>query len=129
MDDTSTLRSELQGIDEAIAKLEADIELGEQLKRLKANPDYIAVIAKGYIESEANKLFNILTEPTGVTPYTSEQLQLKLAAISDLKGYVGSDEYVGSVETAAKAAPATIERERLYRQDVTSRYSMNTEDK
>jgi hypothetical protein len=118
------LRETLKATDSAIAKKEADIKRGEALERLKQNPDYQLIIEQGYIESESKKLFDTLTDPSGASVYTAEQIHLKLEAISHFKSYVGTDDYIGEIKAAADAAPEAIERERLYRQEVTAEYSL-----
>jgi len=124
MDEASNLQQELRDIDIAIARFESHIEKGNALKRLKANKDFISLVELGYIESEAKKLFDILVDPSGASPYTDEQVLLKLATISDLRGYLGTDGHIGTIESAALAAPDAIDRERIYRQEITSAYAM-----
>lgn len=120
MDDTSNLKDTLVRIEEAIEGYNESIEMGKALTRLKNNPDFQKVIMSGYIDIEAKKLFTILTDPTGATPYTPEQIHLKLEAISHFKGYVGSRDYLGTVMMEAQQAPLNIEREELYRKQVTA---------
>ena len=119
--EASNLKVTLESIDASIAKSKAAIERGKKLERLKQNPDFIDVILDGYIEVEAKKLFTILTNPTGASPYTNEEIHLKLEAISHFKGYVGTDGYEGTVEIDAKRAPDEIFREESYRNEVTAR--------
>jgi hypothetical protein len=90
------------------------------LKRLKKNQDFIDVILNRYIDVEAKKLFEILTDPTGATPYTAEQIHLKLESISHLKGFIGTDNYEGAIEINARRAPLDIAREEDYRKEVTA---------
>ena len=123
MDDTSNLKETLDRIDAAIEKYNADIELGKALKRLKDNPDFQKVIMNGYIDSEAKVLFKILTDPSGASPYPPEQVHLKLEAISHFKGYVGTDDYLGTVMMNAEQAQDRILREEMFRKEVTATFA------
>jgi len=127
MDDSesSNLKETLEAIDAAIATSNAAIKRGEKLKRLMKNPDFIDVILEGYIEVEAKKLFKILTDPTGASPLSDEEIHLGLGAISRFKGYVGTDNYEGTVEIDANRAPDEILREETYRKQVTANYAAN----
>ena len=120
MDDSSILQDTLEAIDSAIAIRKADIELGQALIRLKNNSDFKTVILDGYVETEAQELFNILTDPSGASPYSAERIKLKLEAISHFKGYIGTDDFKGTIEVNAEQAPQAIAREEEYRREVTA---------
>jgi hypothetical protein len=90
------------------------------------NKQFKSVILDGYIEEESRRLFRILTDPTGAMPFTEEQLQLKLAAISTFKGYVGTEDYKGTILELAENAALMIAREEDYRRQVTAEYAENT---
>jgi hypothetical protein len=120
MDEESNLNETLKAIQSAIAEREANIERGEKLKRLKDNPDFQDVILKGYIEDVSKELFKILTDPTGASPYPIETIYLKLGSISDLKAYIGTEEFKGTVQVKAEQAPLEIEREQDYRKELTA---------
>ena len=120
MDEKSNLNETLKAIQSAIAEREANIELGEKLKRLRRNPDFQDVILKSYIEDVADKLFKILTDPTGASPYSMDTIQLKLGSISDLKAHIGTEEFKGTIEVKAEQAPLEIERELDYRKELTA---------
>lgn len=127
MDTTSNLKDTLKRIDEYIGTQREAITKGEALERLMKNPDFKLVILDGYFEAETKKLFNLLVDPTGASPYTNDQINLKLAGISDFKGYVGTDDYVGTVATEAFNAPSNIDREEDERKRVTAEFSANGE--
>ena len=120
---SSNLRETLDAIDLVIEARKADIKLGEKLARLMANTDFIDVILEGYIGSEERKLFQILTDPSGSSPYSNDQVMLKLASISDFKGYIGTKDFPGTVKMAAINAPSIIDREELYRKEATAQYA------
>ena len=120
MDDKSILNDTLKAIQSAVAEREADIERGKKLKRLKSDPDFQDVILNGYLAEEASKLFKILTDPTGASPYSNETIMRKLASISDLKQFIGTEEFQGTVEINAEQAPQAIESELDYRKELTA---------
>lgn len=123
MDTASILQETLKSIDSYIAEKQEAIKRGEALERLKSNPDFQAVIVEGYIETEAKKLFDILTDPTGASPYSAETIQLKLEAISHFKSYVGTRDYPGTVKMDATRAPGEIQRELAERARTTAEYA------
>ncbi len=118
----SNLTETLERIDAVIAEKKAAIKLGEDLKFLKSNPQFQRVIMDGYIDTEAKKLFDILVDPSGVSVYSAETIQLKLEAISHLKGYIGTPGFTGAIEIEASNAPMEIYREEEYRKEVTSTF-------
>ena len=120
MDEESNLNETLKAIQLAITEREANIERGEKLKRLKENPDFQDVILKGYIEDVSKELFKVLTDPSGASPYSMETIYLKLGSISDLKAYIGTEEFKGTVQVKAEQAPLEIEREQDYRKELTA---------
>lgn len=124
---SSNLKETLAAIDKYIEEQKLNIELGEKLKRLKNNPDFIDVILHGYIDTEEKKLFNILTDPSGKSPYTEDQIRRKLDSICDLKMYIGTDAHIGTIEMAASNAPENILREEEERKNVTAEYAEGNE--
>jgi hypothetical protein len=127
MDSTQLLKEELRAIDKTIEKKKKAIRLGEALKELKNDPNFKLVILEGYVEAEAKRLFKILTDPSGVSPYSNEEIQLKLAAISHFKSYIGTDDYVGTIEIEAERAPDEIIMEENYRDEVTANAAQTKE--
>lgn len=123
MDDTSNLKETLERIDAAIEQYRADIQLGKDLEFLKNNPQFQRVIMNGYIDSEAKVLFKILTDPSGASPYSPEQVHLKLEAISHFKGYVGTEDYPGTIMINAGQAQERIAREEMFRKEVTATFA------
>jgi len=110
----SNLKVTLRRIDEYIAEQQEHIKRGKELEQLRTNPAFLSVFVDGYINTEAEKLFNILVDPTGVSPYSDEEIRLKLASISDFK------RYINNVEISAEQAQNKIAREELERVRVTA---------
>lgn len=125
MDDiqSNNLNETLTTIDECIDVKKKDIELGEALKRLKKNPDYKLVIVDSYIKAETNRLFEILTDPSGDSKSSPEEIQRMIDAINHFKGHVGIDSHIGTIETNALNSPSEILREEIYRKEVTAEYA------
>jgi len=125
--DKSNLEETLKRIDKYINEQERNIKRGEALERLMVNPDFKAIILDGYIDTEAKKLFKILTDPSGASPYTPEEIHLKLGTISHFRGYVGTSDFAGTVKIDAEQAPSNILREQVERSRVTAEYAVNGE--
>lgn len=121
---SNNLIDTLKEIDAEISINQSAIKLGADLEALKKDPKFISVIVNGYIDTESKKLFKILTDPSGASPYSQEKILLKLEAISDFIGYIGNEEFLGTVLTDAKIAPDAIAREREYRKEVTAEYAV-----
>ncbi len=121
--DSSNLQETLSDISNVIAQWEAEIKVGEALARMKQTDDYQLVFEQGYIGTEAKKLFDILTDPSGASCYTAEQIHLKLEAVSHFKGYVGTEVFPGTVESDARYAAESIQREQDHRATITAEYA------
>ena len=119
--DSSNLQETLTNISSVISEWEADIEKGKALARMKQTKDYKLVFAEGYINTEAKKLFEILTDPSGASCYSPEEIHLRLEAISHFKGYVGTKDFPGTVDEDARAAFDLIQNEQLYRKELTAK--------
>ncbi len=121
MDNASNLKTTLAQIDLAIERFKDAEKQGEMLKRLKNNPDFIYLFIDGYIEAEAKKLFEILIDPSGASPYSEDTIRRKLDAVSNLKGYMND------IEIAAESAPLDIAREEDFRVKHTAEYAESGE--
>jgi hypothetical protein len=117
------LQLELTAIDNYIAKRKQHIKRGEQLKELLDNEAFKAVILEGYFEEESRKLFKSLTDPSGVKIYSDDEVRLLLKSINHFKGYVGTEDYLGTVLTEAESAPLDIIKNEDYRKEVTAKYA------
>ena len=127
MDITSNLKETLEATDKYIAEQQELIERGKKLELLKQDPNFIDVIMNGYFNVEANKLFKILTNPSGLSSYSDDELRSKLNSIRDFKEYVGTADKAGTVEIEARNAPHNIHREEQDRLDMTARYAVDGE--
>ena len=113
MDAASNLKEQLKEIDDRIAELEKDIEIGKALERLHENEDFQKVILDGYLEDEAKRLFELMTTPMKFKREIMENIQEKLSSIRNLK------EYFAVKLQNAGFAQEQIEEEKEYRKDVT----------
>ena len=127
MDINSNLRETLKATDEVIEELKADIKRGETLAQFKATDGYKDIITEGYLVNEAERLFNILIDPSGANPSSNEEIQLKLAAIGHFRSYVGTGDFAGTIEMDAKSAIVRLTGEELYREEITAEYAASGE--
>ena len=116
---SSNLKETLQRIDTVISEKRSAIETGKKLEALMATQNFIDVILEGFIETEAKKLFDVMVDPTGASPYSNEEIQLMLAGISTFK------RYLANVKLEAENAPLDIQIEEDYRTQVTSEAAMS----
>lgn len=122
---TSNLKETLESIDKYVDSQREVIERGEALARLRKLPDFQLVIMDGYIEAEARRLFTILTDPSGSSPISNEEIQHKLASISDFKAYIGTPDFKGQIDIESELAPGKIAMEMQERSRVTAEYALD----
>jgi hemerythrin superfamily protein len=118
--DSSNLQETLTAIEASISENEQVVKRGDALERMKLTNDYKTVFVDGYIDTESKELFEILTDPSGASPYSTEKIHLMLEAISHFKGFVGTEDFQGTVEQDAKYAVTTIENDRNLRKEITA---------
>lgn len=116
---SSNLNETLEKIDTVISEKRLAIEKGKKLEDLMNTPNFIDVILDGFINDEAKRLFDIMVDPTGASPYTNEEIQLKLAGISTFK------KYLADIKLEAERAPVDILIEDDYRKQVTAEAALN----
>jgi len=119
---------ELQDIDKSISRNEAAIKRGEALESLKTDPRYILVFTEGYLEAEAERLFETLTAVPAIRREGMENNMAKLEAVRHLKEYVGTPKYPGIVMREAENAPDQLEADRVYRTEVLARPTTEEEE-
>lgn len=112
--DTSNVKEELKQVDLRIEDLNKQIAIGEAIERLHENDDFKLVVIDGYMEAEAERLFDILTTPTSLKRDQLENIMDMLGSIRNFKGYIGA-----SLQNAAQAPDMVIEEEN-YRKEVTA---------
>lgn len=115
MEETSNLKDELQRVDERTQELKDSIELAEAINRLHDNEDFNKVITNGYLEKEAERLFEVLTTPMSFKKEQLDTVMGKLSAIRDFKEYIGY-----SIRLAAMANEE-LDELAAYRQEVTAK--------
>ena len=123
MEETSNLqKTTLEQVDERIVELEEQIEIGAALDRLHTNPDFTKVFLEGYLEAEAERLFRTLVTPSTIKRDAMENMMDKLTAIRNVKTYIKTC-YQNAI-----MAPEQIEQEKLYRKEVTSGDTLDSEE-
>ena len=107
--------SETLNIDEQIKEIDNDLETqqcflnrGEALKRLKENEDFRLVIFEGYLEVEAQRVFELLTHPLTTKPEEKSSYLSQLETIKNIGRYLGCENYAGIVAITANNAKKYI---------------------
>lgn len=107
--------TELQQLDASTAQYEAALQRGKDLEELKKNPLFISVIMEGYLEAEAERLFDTLTMVPAIRRESLDNTQSKLEAVRHFKEYVGTATYPGIVMREAENAQSHIDENEMYR--------------
>jgi len=108
--------SEKLNIDEQIAELDTDIgiqtwyiERAEALEKLKKMPEFQMVIMDGFINIEADRVYNLLTDPRTVKLEDKDIYLSKLDTIRNMSAYLGTETYPGTVANLAVNAKSALE--------------------
>lgn len=112
-----TLKEKLAEVDAAIAEYEKQVEVGEAIKRLEANPDYVTVIASGYLKDEAERLTGLLV---GDDPLRRESVENIIEATLAIRNF---KQFLKYKKMDAAHAPQAIEQNIEYRKHVTENYA------
>lgn len=117
--------SDTLNIDERIAAIDANIELqewyirrAEALARLKDSEDFQLVITEGYIQAEADRVYNQLINPRVMKTEDKESYLHQLETIKDIIRYIGDDGYLGTVAILGSNAKKIIDEELRLKQEI-----------
>ena len=121
MEDNSNLKEQLKEIDEAIAKLQKDIKIGEAVENLHKEGDFILVFLEGYFDAEERRIAGLLFNPTSLKRDQIENIMDKASAIRNMK------QYIATLLINANMAPEQIEENEAYRKQVTASMAIDVE--
>ncbi len=82
--------NDLDAIEKSIQQSKICIDAGNALKRLKDNKDFIAIVIKGYFESEAIRLVHLKADPNMQKPTSQEDIIKQIDAIGAFNNYMGT---------------------------------------
>lgn len=116
-----TLQDKLAEIDATIDELHKQIQFGEAIESLEANPDYQLVISLGYLEAEAARITGLIVGDDPLRRETMENIIEAGLSIRNLK------QYIKYRKMDAKHAPAQIEENLSFRKQVTAEYAEDAE--
>ena len=103
--------------DSAIAEFEKQITVGEAIKRLEANPDYVTVISSGYFEAEASRITGLIV---GDDPLRRENMENIVEAALAIRNF---KQYIKYKKLDARQAFQQIEDNLNFRKHVTENYA------
>ena len=112
-----TLKEKLAEVDAAIAAYHEQIKVGEAIKRLEANEDYITVVSHGYLEAEAERLMGLIV---GDDPLRRESMENIIEAGLAIRNY---KQYLRYKKLDAVQAVQNIEENLNYRKHITENYA------
>lgn len=112
-----TLQEKLAEIDNAIEGFKKQIEVGEAIKRLEANPDYELVVSSGYFQEEAERITGLIV---GDDPLRRESMENIVEAALAIRNF---KQYLKYKKMDAVQAPGQIEENMQFRRHVTANYA------
>ena len=117
--------SETLNIDEQIAQLDASneaqesfVKRAEALERMKKTDDYHTVFTEGYIDEEANRVFNLLLSPRVSKEEEKKSYMNQLETIKDFVRFVGDKDYKGTVAILGMNAAKIIDDQNAMKQEL-----------
>ena len=117
--------SEELNIDEQIAQIDASIEeqnvrvaRGKDLAELIKDPKFQSVMIDGYLNEEANRVFNLLTSPRVNKPEEVQSYMSQLETIKNIGRYLGDGDYPGTVAILAANAKKEIDSLNAMKQEL-----------
>ncbi len=106
MSETLNIDKQIETLDKNLEVLDWNISRAEALDRLlNGTPqkgDFNLVIVEGYLEIEAERVFNLLTHPLTVKSDDTESYVSQLGTIKNLGRYLGTKEYKGIIKISAE---------------------------
>lgn len=114
MSEELNIDEQIEAIDRDLEVLEWNIKRAEALDKLLDMEEFQLVIIEGYLEIEAQRVFNLLTHPLTVKPEDKNSYLSQLETIQNLGRYLGTPEYKGVVKISANNS--IKDRDELIRQ-------------
>jgi hypothetical protein len=112
-----TLQERLAEIDATIDELQMQIQFGEAMKRLEANPDYQLVIDSGYLKAEADRITGLIV---GDDPIRRDVMENIVEAGLSIRNF---KQFIKYKKMDAAHAPTQIEENIQFRKAVTAEYA------
>lgn len=112
-----TLTEKLAEVDETIEEYKKQIEVGEAIARLEANPDYQLVITSLYLEKEAERITGLIVGDDFIKREQMENIVEMGLSIRNFK------QFIKYKKMDAQHAPSYIEETLQYRQQVTDYFA------
>lgn len=114
MSEELNIDEKIEAIDRDLEVLEWNIKRAEALDKLLDMEEFQLVMIEGYLEIEAQRVFNLLTHPLTVKPDDKNSYLSQLETIQNLGRYLGTPEYKGIVKISA--GNSIQDRDELIRQ-------------
>lgn len=109
---------QIENIDNAIEVQKWYVERADALKRLKENEDFKLVISDGYINVEADRIYEQLMMPQTTRAEDKEMYMSQLETIKNIIRYLGNDKYQGTVNILATNAKKLIDENQALKQEL-----------
>ena len=82
------------------------------------NPEFQLVMIDGYLNEEANRVFNLLTSPRVSKPEEVQSYMSQLDTIKNIGRYLGDGDYPGTVAILAANAKKEIDSLNAMKQEL-----------
>lgn len=109
MSDELNIDKKIEQLDFEIAQYENLIQRAKDLEELKEDERFQRVFFEGFLEEEAQRVFELLTHPLTVKPEDIHNYESQLATIKNMGRYFGTPSYKGTVTIQAANAKKSIE--------------------
>lgn len=118
MSDELNIDKKIEQIDFEIAQYENLIQRAKDLNELKKDERFQRVFFEGFLEEEAQRVFELLTHPLTVKPEDVNNYESQLATIKNLGRYFGTPTYKGTLQIQANNAKKTIDELETMKQEL-----------
>ena len=105
----SNLTDILKEYDKDIALAKEAILLGDALNRLKQNEDFKLIVENAYIADQQKEVVNKLLDPLVDYPMHLPGVEETLLAVNNLKRFIGTPTFIGTLQQTANLAIDQIE--------------------
>lgn len=103
------INEQIEQLDMQIAEQEYYIKRAEALKKLKEMPEFEMVFMEGYLQLEADRVYNLLVHPLTVKPEDKESYLSQLDTVKNVGRYLGTEQYAGTVAILASNAKGQLD--------------------
>lgn len=118
MSDELNIDEKIKQLDFEIAQNENLIQRAKDLEELKEDERFQRVFFEGFLEEEAQRIFELLTHPLTVKPEDVHNYESQLATIKNMGRYFGTPTYKGTLYIQANNAKKIVDELESMKQEL-----------